>query len=344
MPLLQVEDLHTDFVPKGAPAVHAVRGVSFEVEEGEMLGIVGESGCGKSVTAMSIVRLVDRPGRITAGKVLFCDEDLAATTERQMRDVRGKRIAFVFQDPMTALNPVLTIGAQLVETIRAHERISRADAAARATDWLRRVRIPDPEHRMRQYPHELSGGMRQRVMIAMAFSLRPELIIADEPTTALDVTVQEQILDLMDEMRRELKTAVLLITHDLGIVAERCDRVCVMYAGQVVETATADQLFASPKHPYTQALLASLPDVGRRADEGPLVFLPGQPPRLTEGSIPPGCPFAPRCQFRMDDLCPKFDPPLYTLEGGQTARCVLYDAETMREREITLGLTPGHNS
>lgn len=321
--LLHVDDLRTEFAPKNAPPTYAVRGVSFGIEQGEMLGIVGESGCGKSVTAMSLVRLIDRPGRIAGGRVLLDGVDLLALSEREMRGVRGKRIAFIFQDPMTALNPVLTIGAQLVETLRAHEPLSRAEASRRATEWLERVHIPNPEQRMRQYPYELSGGMRQRVMIAMAFSLRPELLIADEPTTALDVTVQAQVLNLMDEMRREQGAAVLMITHDLGIVAERCDRVAVMYAGEIVETATTAQLFATPRHPYTQALLEALPDIARTAEDGPLYYLPGQPPSLRAGELPSGCPFTPRCRYVMD-ACRTVNPPLYDV-GGQKARCLLYD-------------------
>ncbi len=329
--LLQVEDLRTEFAPKRGPATLAVRGVSFEVGQGETLGIVGESGCGKSVTAMSLVRLIDPPGRISAGRALLDGVDLLSLSERQMRDVRGRRIAFIFQDPMTALNPVLTIGVQLTETLRAHENLSRSKAAQRAVDWLARVRIPDPEQRMRQYPYELSGGMRQRVMIAMAFMLEPELLIADEPTTALDVTVQAQVLDLMDEMRAASKTAVLLITHDLGIVAERCDRVAVMYAGQIVETAATRELFDSPKHPYTQALLEALPDISRRAQDGPLYYLPGSPPPLQAGSIPSGCPFRTRCRYVMD-VCHAIDPPLYDLQS-RSARCLLYDEPLVSNRQ-----------
>ncbi len=321
--LLQVSDLHTEFAPKGQPPILAVRGVSFSVDSGETLGIVGESGSGKSVTAMSLVRLVDRPGRITSGTALFDGQDLLQMHERDLRGLRGKRIAFIFQDPMTALNPVLTIGTQMVETLLAHEKLTRAEAMQSAREWLEKVRISDPDHRLTQYPFELSGGMRQRVMIAMAFSLRPELLIADEPTTALDVTVQAQILDLMDEMRRESKTAVLLITHDLGIVAERCDRVAVMYAGEIVENATTAQLFTSPKHPYTKALLAALPDIGRRAQDGPLYFLPGQPPRLQADRISPGCQFAARCANVMD-ICRTTSPSMVA-SGIQVVRCLLYE-------------------
>ena len=242
-----------------------------------------------------------------------------------MRTVRGARIAMVFQDPMTALNPTLTVGEQIAETILAHQKVSRADAKAQALDWLKRVRVSLPERRMGQYPHELSGGMRQRVMIAIAFSCRPALLIADEPTTALDVTVQAQILDLMDDLKAELNTGIILITHDLGVVRERCDTVAVMYAGQVVEYAPAAQLFTDPKMPYTQALLASLPDWRRSRQAGPLPSLPGQPPSLTR--IPPGCPFAPRCPQAFA-LCPSRVPVNTVLENGtRTVRCLLYEPD-----------------
>jgi oligopeptide/dipeptide ABC transporter ATP-binding protein len=320
--LLEVHDLRTEFAPRRASAAIAVREVSFTVDKSEMLGLVGESGCGKSVTAMSLVRLIEPPGRVTAGTIVFDGADISQMPERDLRGLRGKRIAFIFQDPMTALNPVLTIGTQLIETLRAHEPMSRSEAFRAARDWLCRVRIPDADHRMHQYPHELSGGMRQRVMIAMAFCLKPELLIADEPTTALDVTVQAQILDLMDDMRRESQTAVLLITHDLGIVAQRCDRVAVMYAGEIVETASVTDLFESPKHPYTQALLAALPDISRKASDGPLYYLPGQPPRLFSDRMPVGCPFAPRCSSAMD-ICRASAPPLVNL-GNHTVKCCLY--------------------
>jgi oligopeptide/dipeptide ABC transporter ATP-binding protein len=323
--LLKVENLHAEFTPKSAPKTLAVRGLSFEIAQGEMLGMVGESGCGKSVTALSIMRLLDPPGRISAGSVLFDGIDLTKLTEAQMRDIRGKRIAFIFQDPMTALNPVLTIGTHLIETLRAHATLTGREARAQALEWLAKVHIPDPEHRMGQYPYELSGGMRQRVMIAMAFALRPDLIIADEPTTALDVTVQAQVLGLMDEMRLALGTAVLLITHDLGVVGERCDRVVVMYAGRIVERATPRELFDSPKHPYTQGLLESLPDLSKPVENGPLPALAGQPPRLIDGMIPSGCLFAPRCARRVETLCDEIDPPETDLGDGRSVRCVLYD-------------------
>jgi oligopeptide/dipeptide ABC transporter ATP-binding protein len=300
----------------------AVRGVSFGVKRGETLGIVGESGSGKSVTALSILRLIASPGRITGGQIVFDGEDLLMLSEKQMRGVRGARIAMVFQDPMTALNPTLTVGEQIAETILAHQKVTRAEAWAQALDWLTRVRVSLPERRMRQYPHELSGGMRQRVMIAIAFSCRPTLLLADEPTTALDVTVQAQILDLMDELKAELGTAIVLITHDLGVVRERCDDVAVMYAGQIVEYASSAELFTDPKHPYTQSLLASLPDWRRASTGQPLPSLPGQPPALT--AIPPGCPFAPRCPKRFAP-CPIVVPANTHLENNRTVRCLLYE-------------------
>ncbi len=321
--LLQIDNLETAFGREGrGPVARAVRGVSFGVKRGETLGIVGESGSGKSVTVLSILRLIASPGRITGGQIFFDGADLLTLSERQMRGVRGARIAMVFQDPMTALNPTLTVGDQIAETISAHQKVSPREARAQALDWLTRVRVSLPERRMRQYPHELSGGMRQRVMIAIAFSCRPALLLADEPTTALDVTVQAQILDLMDELKAELDTAIVLITHDLGVVRERCDDVAVMYAGQIVEYASSADLFTDPKHPYTQSLLASLPDWRRASTGHPLPSLPGQPPPLT--AIPPGCPFAPRCPKRFAP-CPTVVPANTLLDNDRTVRCLLYE-------------------
>ena len=321
--ILQIENLYTVF-GAGKETVRAVRGVSLAVGRGETLGIVGESGSGKSVTALSVLRLLMPPGRVASGRVLLDGADLMALSERQMRGVRGARIAMVFQDPMTALNPTLTVGEQITETILAHQQVTKAEARAKALDWLTRVRVSLPERRLRQFPHELSGGMRQRVMLAIAFSCRPEVLLADEPTTALDVTVQAQILDLMDELKAELGTAIVLITHDLGIVAERCDHVAVMYAGEIVEYAPARELFAAPKHPYTQALLASLPDWRRPQSADPLPALPGQPPSLVH--IPPGCPFAPRCPQAFAP-CPTRVPANTHLEDGRTVRCLLYEPD-----------------
>jgi len=320
--LLEVENLHTEFAPKRRPTVEAVRGVSFGVDRGETLGIVGESGSGKSVTALSIARLIDPPGRTTQGQVRLSGVDLLTLSERSMRAVRGARIAFVFQDPMTALNPVLTVGSQLVETIVAHRKVTSSQARRLAIELLERVHIALPGHRFNQYPYELSGGMRQRVMLAIAFSCRPEVIIADEPTTALDVTVQAQILNIINELKAELGTAVLLITHDLSVVAERCDRVVVMYAGQVVEEASVDLLFKDPKHPYTKALLSSIPDVWAKQDNSKsLNFLPGQPPTLIKGKTPQGCSFYRRCPVGFAD-CPVIEPSLNDTGGGHLGRCL----------------------
>jgi oligopeptide/dipeptide ABC transporter ATP-binding protein len=323
--LLEVDNLFTEFAPKRKPATLAVRGVSFGVDRGETLGIVGESGSGKSVTALSIARLLDPPGRTTAGSIRLDGVDLLALSEKEMRSVRGAQIAFVFQDPMTALNPVLTIGHQLSETIRAHQKVSRLDAKKLAIGWLERVNIALAVQRYNQYPYELSGGMRQRVMLAIAFSCRPKVLIADEPTTALDVTVQAQILDVIGELKAEVGTAVLLITHDLSIAAERCNRVVVMYGGQVVEEAPAAILFGRPEHPYTKALLKSLPDVWSEQDStNELPYLAGRPPRFHKGMVPAGCCFRPRCAERFE-ACQTVDPALYVIGHGQFGRCLRLD-------------------
>jgi peptide/nickel transport system ATP-binding protein len=320
---LEVDDISVSFSPPGRAPLAAVRGVSFGLKRGETLGIVGESGSGKSVTALSLLRLIDPPGAIDGGKVILDGVDLMTRSERDMRAVRGGRIAWIPQDPLTSLNPVLTIGAQMIETLSTHRSLSAKDAARDAAKWLARVHIPGASDRLRQYPHQLSGGMRQRVMIAMAFALEPEVLIADEPTTALDMTVQAQILDLMDELKAEFGTAVILITHDLGIVAERADRVAVMYGGQIVETAASAELFSSPQHPYTQALLASLPDISRPRTGQPLVFLEGQPPRIPVGSKP-SCAFAERCDRRFA-ACTETEPALLARgRDGSAVRCLLY--------------------
>jgi len=293
-PLLSVRDLRTYFV-SGQDVVKAVDGVSFDLRAGERMAIVGESGSGKSVTALSILGLVDPPaGHVVGGEVVFEGRDLLSLSEAELRTVRGRRIGYVFQDPMTALDPAFTIGSQLVETIRLHSRISRAEARARAIELLEDVQIGHAEQRLTSYPHQLSGGMRQRVVIALALASSPALLIADEPTTALDVTTQAQILELIFGLATERGTAVLLITHDLGVVAGTCDRVQVMYAGRVVEQGTAAQIFAAPRHPYTWALLRS---TVRLDEERPdrLTPVPGAPPSLVD--VPPGCPFHPRCAF-----------------------------------------------
>jgi len=321
-PMLQVSGLNVSIrQAHSTRSIPVVQDVDLRLFAGKTLGLVGESGSGKSLTAMSIVRLLPRAIKVTSGSVLLGGRNLMGLSERQMRSVRGGQIGMVFQDPTSALNPTLTIGEQIVETIRQHGKVSGAEAKARAVDWLKRVQIPSADRRMRQYPHELSGGMRQRVMLAIAFSCQPSVLIADEPTTALDVTVQAQILDLLAAIQRESGTAVLLITHDLGIVAERCDQVAVMYAGRIVETASTRDLFQSPKHPYTRALLASLLDWRRPRTNGPLPALAGQPPR--PGEQLPGCPFAPRCPQVMDE-CRVVTPPLVVLQdGSRTVRCLL---------------------
>jgi peptide/nickel transport system ATP-binding protein len=325
-PLLEVDGLKTHFFTRDG-IVRAVDGVSFSVLAGETLAIVGESGCGKSVTSLSIMRLVTSPpGRIIAGQVRFEGSDLLAIPEREMRDIRGKDISMIFQEPMTSLNPVLTIGRQIIETLVLHERISRKAAVARTVEMLRLVGIPEPAQRIRQYPHELSGGMRQRVMIAMALACNPKLLIADEPTTALDVTVQAQILDLMAALKAKTGTAIILITHNLGLVAEMAQRVIVMYAGKKVEEATVEGLFAQPRHPYTRSLLGSVPRLGASlAPTGTmrLAEIPGVVPSLKEAIA--GCIFAPRCGLATD-RCRKAYPPLEEKGSGHWVACWEADA------------------
>ena len=314
--LLSVRDLTVRFRTHDG-TVHAVNGVSFDLEEGETLGLVGESGCGKSVTNLAIMRLLPQPaGRIEGGQVLFDDVDLTKLPEVDMRGLRGSEIAMIFQDPMTSLNPVLTIEEQLVETIRAHKRVTAADARIRAIELLGMVGIAQPADRLRSYPHQFSGGMRQRVMIAMALALEPKLLIADEPTTALDVTIQAQVLELLQRLTKEQGTAVILITHDLGVVAGMTRRINVMYAGFVVEAATTAELFARPRHPYTVGLLHSIPRLDAAADEA-LIPIEGVPPDLR--IAPVGCPFAPRCAWRIPQCWTEM-PPLSPLEPGATVR------------------------
>ena len=294
--LLDIEDLSVSFrTDRGT--VRAVQGVSLEVSAGETLAIVGESGSGKSVTALSILRLLGDAGSVDGGRIVFDGRDLLTLDDDAIRDIRGDRIAMIFQEPMSSLNPVLTVGKQVAEPIRLHRRVPWREAYARAAELLERVRIPDAAHRLGDYPHHFSGGMRQRVMIAMALACQPRLIIADEPTTALDVTVQAQILALLKELTREADSALILITHDLGVVARYADRVAVMYAGRIVETAPAGTLYAAPAHPYTEGLMASIPGVDG-AIGARLRTIEGQPPDLA--GLPPGCPFAPRCQHALD--------------------------------------------
>jgi oligopeptide/dipeptide ABC transporter ATP-binding protein len=318
-PLLSVEHLTTVFDRPGGP-VPAVDDVSFEIRAGETLGLVGESGSGKSVTALSIMRLVQPPGRIAAGHVLFNGRDLLALDEPSMRAVRGAGIALIFQEPMTALNPVFTIGDQIAETLLVHGRATRRQARSNAIELLRAVQIPNPESRIADYPHQLSGGMRQRVLIAIALACRPSLVVADEPTTALDVTIQAQILDLLREMKSLFNLSLLLITHDFGVVAGTAERVAVMYAGRIVETGQVRAILREPQHPYTRGLLASMPGgaPGRR-----LRAIDGSVPLL--GDLPPGCAFHPRCPDRFH-LCTTAPPPDYAVGAGHSAKCYLHAA------------------
>jgi len=325
-PLLEIEKLHTFFYTDNGVA-RAVDGVSFTVGVGETVGVVGESGCGKSVTALSILRLVRPPGRIAEGSVMrFEGRDLLGLDEREMQHVRGNRIAMVFQEPMTALNPVFTIGDQIGEVARIHAGMSKRDAWAKAIEMLKVVGIPAPEQRAGEYPHQLSGGMRQRVVIAMALVMNPALVIADEPTTALDVTIQAQILELLAELTRRLGTSVLLITHDLGVVAENCTRVIVMYAGEVVEEATTIDLFARAHHPYTEGLLGAMPRVGGEKDR--LATIPGTVPPPT--NWPQGCRFRDRCPYSWE-RCEAEHPPLYQIGAGHTSRCHLAEEPERRQ-------------
>ncbi len=307
--LLEVIDLSTQFtIPEGT--VHAVNGVSFHLDEGETLAVVGESGCGKSVTMMSILGLIPiPPGKITSGKALYLGKDLLAMSDEQMEQVRGKEISMIFQDPMTSLNPVLTIGRQITEALRTHMGLSSQQAEDQAVKMLEQVGIPDARRRLGDYPHQFSGGMRQRVMIAMALACMPTLLIADEPTTALDVTIQAQILELVARLRDELKMAMIWITHDLGVVAGLADRVVVMYAGYIVEEAGVEDLYEDPRHPYTLALLAALPRVDRRRDKR-LKSIRGAPPNLLVK--PAGCPFTPRCEYAVE-RCRQENPALVQL-------------------------------
>ena len=314
--LLAVTDLTAGFEIQGR-FVPAVNKVSFELSAGETLCIVGESGSGKSVTALSLIRLVPPPGRIAGGSIRFDGRDLMAVPERDMQRVRGAEIGFVFQEPMTALNPVMTIGSQIEETLRAHDRATRRTARAKSVELLEAVSVPEPQRRVAEYPHQLSGGLRQRALIAMALACEPRLLIADEPTTALDVTIQAQILDLLRTMQRKLHLAVLLITHDLGVVAEMADRVAVMYAGRIVEHAPVKELFADPKHPYTRGLFASIPG---GAPGTRLKAIQGTVPPL--GALPPGCSFTPRCPSRFEP-CPTAHPG-DTVFDARTVKCYLH--------------------
>jgi oligopeptide/dipeptide ABC transporter ATP-binding protein len=315
--LLEVRNLHTQFVSAGG-VVRAVDGVSWDVCAGETVALVGESGCGKSVSALSVMRLVSAPaGRITSGQIIFKGRDLLTLSEEEMRRTRGREIGMIFQEPMTSLNPVLSVGRQLTETVEIHLGMTAAQSRTRAIELLSLVGVPDPARRLAQYPHQFSGGMRQRMMIAMALSCNPALVLADEPTTALDVTIQAQILELMKDLSRRLGAAMLMITHNLGVVARYADRVNVMYAGKIVERASAREIYANPRHPYTLGLLRSVPrlDEPRRAKLQPI---PGQPPDLSR--LPEGCSFAPRCPYALD-RCRTDGPPLDEVGAEHLSAC-----------------------
>jgi oligopeptide/dipeptide ABC transporter ATP-binding protein len=316
-PILRVDHLTTGF-DIGGRFVPAVIDVSFHLDKGETLCLVGESGSGKSLTAYSIIGLLQPPGRIDRGRIMFKGRDLRQLPERELQRIRGAEIALVFQEPMTALNPVFTIGSQIEETLRVHGRATRRTARAKAIELLDAVRVPEPARRVRDYPHQLSGGLRQRALIAMALACSPDLLIADEPTTALDVTIQAQILELLRDLQQRLGLALLLITHDLGVVAEMGDRVAVMYAGRLVEEAAVVDLFADPKHPYTRALLGSIPG---GAPGTRLVAIPGTVP--APGALPPGCCFTPRCPSRFEP-CPTAHPGITDFGGGRTVKCYLH--------------------
>jgi oligopeptide/dipeptide ABC transporter ATP-binding protein len=320
--MLEVRGLKTYFYTE-AGVVKAVDGVDFYVDRGEVLGLVGESGCGKSVTSFSIMRLVSTPGKIVAGQIFFDGRDMATLPESEMMSIRGNRISMIFQQPTSCLNPVFRVGDQLSEVLEIHQALGKKVGRARAVELLKLVGIPEPEKRVDAYPHELSGGMAQRVMIAMALACLPELLIADEPTTALDVTIQAQILDLLRDLKSKMDAAIILITHDLGIVAEMCQRVAVMYAGRIVEEASVEEIFGYPKHPYTIGLIGSVPVLGVVKDK--LAVIPGSVPNLV--NLPPGCQFAPRCLARIEhnlEICGQQEPELKFVAPQHKVRCWLY--------------------
>lgn len=327
--LLEVKELRTEF-KREKSWVTAVNDVSFHLDKGEVLGLVGESGCGKSVTSLSIMRLLlDTSGKTTHGEVLFNGQDLLKLSEKEMRDIRGYKVSMIFQNPMSSLNPCMRVERQIMEAILLHNKISKQEARQRAFNVLKSVGIPDPETTLRSYPHQLSGGMSQRVMIAMAMSCEPEMLIADEPTTALDVTIQAQILELMLQIKEERNTGILLITHDLGVVAEMCSRVIVMYAGRIVEEAPVKELFANPVHPYTQGLIASVPKLGSNVTSLPSI--PGSVPDLSV--MPKGCKFAPRCKYAQD-ICHEKEPELTYVDGSTVQRCRCHIFHTVSNEEV----------
>jgi oligopeptide/dipeptide ABC transporter ATP-binding protein len=325
--LLDVKGLKTYFFTEDG-VVKAVDGVDIHVKRGETLGLVGESGCGKSVTSFSIMRLIDMPGRTIEGEIIFDGQDLLQFSEREMCDIRGNRLSMIFQQPISCLNPVFRVGDQISEVLELHQGLSKEAGAKRAIEMLELVGIPDAAKRSQAYPHEMSGGQAQRVMIAMGLATSPELLIADEPTTALDVTIQAQILDMMRNLREQINSAIILITHDLGIIAEMADNVAIMYAGRIVEYADVKTLFRNPMHPYTEGLLASIPVLGEVRDE--LAVIPGAVPNLID--LPPGCRFAPRCLKRVENgltICEEQEPEMYEAEPGHPVRCWLYDEAVM---------------
>ena len=320
--ILEVKDLKTSFFTH-LGEVQAVRNISFDLEEGDILGIVGESGSGKSVTSLSIIGLVDEPGRIVNGQVLFEGKDLAKMKERELNKYRGNEISMIFQDPMTSINPVYTVGNQIREVIRTHSDLTSEEINERAIELLKLVGIPEPEKRIKSYPHEFSGGMRQRVLIAMALANNPKLLIADEPTTALDVTIQAQILDLMRNLKDKINSSIIFITHDLGVIAEICNKVIVMYGGMIMEKADIVNLYKKPQHPYTQGLMQSVPRP-KTGNKARLVPIPGSPPDLLKP--PTGCPFSPRCKYAME-VCLNEAAPLYQISETQFASCWLHDKD-----------------
>jgi peptide/nickel transport system ATP-binding protein len=320
--LLEIENLKTYFYT-WAGVVRAVDGVSIKVKEGETLGLVGESGSGKSVSALSILRIVPRPGKIIGGRILYKGENLLEKTESEMQKFRGKEVAYIFQDPATSLNPVFTVASQLIEVIRHHQDVTKQEALEKAIELFRIVELPDPEVKIHNYPHQLSGGMKQRIAVARALSCQPSLLLADEPTTALDVTVQAQILDLLKSLKQKLGMAMILITHDMGVVADVADRITVLYAGRVCESASTKRIFYNPKHPYTRALLEAVPSLALKKDK--LKVIPGAIPNLIE--VPPGCRFHPRCEFAKKGICNNEVPELVEIEPDHHVAC-------FRAREI----------
>ncbi|MCT4509389.1 MAG: ABC transporter ATP-binding protein [Tepidibacter sp.] len=335
--LLELKELRTSFFTH-VGEVKAIRGVSFHLDKGEALGIVGESGSGKSVTSMSIMRLLQHPGKIVSGEINFNGENLIEKSDKQMQSIRGNDIAMIFQDPMTSLNPVYTVGNQIIEAIVKHQKISKANARNKAIEMLNLVGIPSPEKRIDQYPHEFSGGMRQRAMIAMALSCEPQLLIADEPTTALDVTIQAQILELMKGLKNKLDTSIILITHDLGVVADVCSRIIVMYGGIILEEGKSEDIFYNPKHPYTLGLLKSIPKLADKEDKERLIPIPGSPPDLLKP--PKGCPFAARCEYAMKICIDKMPEYTYVKEDHRSM-CWLLHKDAPKVNSINKNLKEG---